>query len=80
MIICVKPFAFSELRARIRSFCDAARIACRQSESTELEINVVTHLVNRGPKQLELTQKESRPLLLLLVANTGEILGRKFIA
>jgi two-component system copper resistance phosphate regulon response regulator CusR len=45
----------------------------------ELEINLLTHVATRGPKQLELTQKEFA-LLVLLARNTGEILGRKFIA
>ena len=76
----VKPFAFSELLARIRSVLrrgpDRLPTTIRVAE---LEINLVTHLVTRGPKHLELTQKEFA-LLVLLARNTGEILGRKFIA
>jgi two-component system copper resistance phosphate regulon response regulator CusR len=76
----VKPFAFSELLARIRSVLrrgpDRLPTTIRVAE---LEINLVTHLVTRGPKQLELTQKEFA-LLVLLARHTGEILGRKFIA
>jgi two-component system copper resistance phosphate regulon response regulator CusR len=76
----VKPFAFSELLARIRSIL--RRGPDRQPTNIkieELEINLVTHVVTRGPKQLELTQKEFA-LLVLLARNAGEILGRKFIA
>ena len=76
----VKPFSFSELLARIRSIL--RRGPDRQPTNikvAELEINLVTHAATRGPKQLELTQKEFA-LLVLLARNAGEILGRKFIA
>jgi two-component system, OmpR family, copper resistance phosphate regulon response regulator CusR len=76
----VKPFSFSELLARIRSIL--RRGPDRQPTNikiAELEINLVTHVVTRGPKQLDLTQKEFA-LLVLLARNAGEILGRKFIA
>ena len=76
----VKPFAFSELLARIRSILRRGPDRLPTNlRVAELEINLVTHVVTRGPKQLELTQKEFA-LLVLLARNTGEILGRKFIA
>jgi two-component system copper resistance phosphate regulon response regulator CusR len=76
----VKPFAFSELLARIRSILRRGPDRLPTNlRIAELEINLVTHVVTRGPKQLELTQKEFA-LLVLLARNTGEILGRKFIA
>jgi two-component system, OmpR family, copper resistance phosphate regulon response regulator CusR len=76
----VKPFAFSELLARIRSILRRGPDRLPTNiKVAELEINLVTHVVTRGRKQLELTQKEFA-LLVLLARNTGEILGRKFIA
>jgi two-component system, OmpR family, copper resistance phosphate regulon response regulator CusR len=76
----VKPFAFSELLARIRSIMRRGPDRLPTNiKVAELEINLLTHVATRGPKQLELTQKEFA-LLVLLARNTGEILGRKFIA
>jgi two-component system copper resistance phosphate regulon response regulator CusR len=76
----VKPFAFSELLARIRSILRRGpdRLPANIKVG-ELEINLVTRTVTRGPRELELTPKEFA-LLVLLARNTGEILGRKFIA
>jgi two-component system copper resistance phosphate regulon response regulator CusR len=76
----VKPFAFSELLARIRSILRRGpdRLPTK-IRIAELEINLVTHVVTRGPRQLELTQKEFA-LLVLLTRSAGETLGRKFIA
>jgi two-component system copper resistance phosphate regulon response regulator CusR len=76
----VKPFAFSELLARIRSILRRGPDRLPTNiRIAELEINLVTHVVTRGPRQLELTQKEFA-LLVLLARNIGETLGRKFIA
>jgi two-component system copper resistance phosphate regulon response regulator CusR len=76
----VKPFAFSELFARIRSILRRGPDRLPTNiRIAELEINLVTHVVTRGPRQLELTQKEFA-LLVLLARNIGETLGRKFIA
>jgi two-component system copper resistance phosphate regulon response regulator CusR len=71
----VKPFALSELLARIRS------IRRRGSESTRiqidgLELDLVDRTVTREGQSIELTPKEFA-LLALLARNAGEILGRR---
>lgn len=76
----VKPFAFSELLARIRSVL--RRGSFRQSEIVEiadLEIDLVKHKAIRGNKQLSLTAKEFS-LLSLLARRKGEVLTRTYIA
>lgn len=76
----VKPFAFSELLARIRSVL--RRGSSRQSEIVwiaDLEIDLVKHKATRGNKQLSLTAKEFA-LLSLLVRRKGEVLSRTYIA
>ena len=76
----VKPFAFSELLARIRSILRRGPDRLPANiKIAELDINLVTHVVTRGPRQLDLTPKEFA-LLVLLARNAKEILGRKFIA
>jgi two-component system copper resistance phosphate regulon response regulator CusR len=76
----VKPFAFSELLARIRSVL--RRGSSRQSEIVsiaDLELDLAKHKATRGNKQLSLTGKEFA-LLSLLVRRKGEVLSRTFIA
>jgi len=76
----VKPFAFSELLARIRSIL--RRGPSRQPETlkrADLEIDLVRHRVARSGKKLDLTPKEFA-LLTLLVRRAGEVLSRTAIA
>ena len=76
----VKPFAFSELLARIRSVL--RRGSSRQSEIVwiaDLEIDLVKHKATRRNEQLSLTAKEFA-LLSLLVRRKGEVLSRTYIA
>ncbi|MHB8783478.1 MAG: heavy metal response regulator transcription factor [Desulfobacteria bacterium] len=76
----VKPFAFSELLARIRSIL--RRGPARQPEvlrAADLEIDLVRHKARRGGKALDLTPKEFA-LLSLLVRRAGEVLSRSLIA
>ena len=76
----VKPFAFSELAARIQTISrrspllqpDVLRIA-------DLEVNFFAHSVMRGGKRLDLTQKEFA-LIDLLIRRPGEVLSRRRIA
>jgi two-component system copper resistance phosphate regulon response regulator CusR len=76
----VKPFAFSELLARVRTLLrhgpdrrsEVARIA-------DLEIDLFHHKATRGGKRLDLTPKEFR-LLSLLARRPGEPLSRTLIA
>jgi two-component system copper resistance phosphate regulon response regulator CusR len=76
----VKPFAFSELLARVRAVL--RRGAARLPEVfrvADLEIDVVRHRASRGGQRLDLTPKEFA-LLALLARRTGEALTRTLIA
>lgn len=76
----VKPFAFSELLARLRSIL--RRSPARQSTSlrvADLELDSVRHRATRAGRPLELTPKEFQ-LLALLLRRTGEVLSRTLIA
>ena len=77
----VKPFAFSELLARIRTLLrrgsgerepDVLRLA-------DLEVDVRTRRVMRGGRSVQLTAKEFA-LLHLLLRHSGEALSRTLIA
>src|SRR5262245_37581429 len=75
----VKPFAFSELLARVRTVLrrgparapDVIRVA-------DLEIDPVRHRASRSGRPLELTPKEF-VLLSLLARRVGEVLTRTLI-
>lgn len=76
----VKPFAFSELLARVRSIL--RRSGMRQADVlkvADLEIDLVRHKASRGGTRLELRSK-AFSLLALLARRTGEVLSRTFIA
>jgi len=76
----VKPFAFSELLARVRSIL--RRSPARQPDLirvADLELDVVRHRASRGGQRLDLTPKEFA-LLSLLARRSGEALTRTFIA
>ena len=76
----VKPFAFSELLARVRSVL--RRGPGRQSEAlhvADLEIDLTRHRATRAGRRLDLTPKEFA-LLALLARRGGEVLSRALIA
>lgn len=76
----VKPFAFSELLARVRTIL--RRGPARQPDNlriADLEIDVVRQRASRGGQRLDLTPKEFS-LLSLLTRRTGEVLSRTLIA
>ena len=76
----VKPFAFSELLARVRSIL--RRGSSRQQDIIkigELEIDRMRHKVARAGKPLDLTPKEFA-LLLLLARRQGSVLSQTIIA
>jgi len=75
-----KPFAFSELLARIRSILrrgPTRQIATMQV--ADLEIDVQRHKVTRKGKLLDLTPKEFL-LVALLARRTGDVISRGLIA
>ena len=76
----VKPFAFSELLARVRS--RLRRRPVRPQDvvcMADLEIDLLRHRATRGGQRLDLTTKEFL-LLSLLARRAGEVLSRTVIA
>jgi two-component system copper resistance phosphate regulon response regulator CusR len=76
----VKPFAFAELLARIRTVL--RRGPARQPDMVavgDLEIDLVRHRATRAGQRLDLTPKEFS-LLSLLARRQGEVLTRTLIA
>ncbi|MGB0066060.1 MAG: heavy metal response regulator transcription factor [Terracidiphilus sp.] len=76
----VKPFAFSELLARVRSLL--RRPAPRAQETirmADLEIDLLRHRATRAGQKIDLTAKEFL-LLTLLARRAGEVLSRTLIA
>ena len=76
----VKPFAFSELLARIRTIL--RRGSSRQVDELSLgglTVDLQRRRVQRQGRQLDLTPKEF-VLLTLLMRRTGEVLSRTLIA
>ena len=80
----VKPFAFSELVARIQVLLRRARPA-REPEGTtvlalaDLEMDLLRRKATRAGRRLDLTAKEFT-LLALLLRRQGEVLSRTEIA
>ncbi len=76
----VKPYAFSELLARVRALMrrgkfqepDVMRVA-------DLEVHLLRRRVERGSQRIDLTAKEYA-LLLLFLRRQGEVLSRTLIA
>ncbi|MDI3515842.1 MAG: heavy metal response regulator transcription factor [Gammaproteobacteria bacterium] len=76
----VKPFAFSELLARVRTLLRRGR--SHEPEvlrSSDLELDLLRRRVTRGGQRIDLTAKEFA-LLELLLRRQGEVLPRSLIA
>jgi two-component system copper resistance phosphate regulon response regulator CusR len=76
----LKPFAFSELLARVRTLL--RRGPSRQTEAlqvADLDLDLIRHRATRGGRRLDLTPKEFA-LLSLLARRKGEVLSRALIA
>jgi two-component system copper resistance phosphate regulon response regulator CusR len=76
----VKPFAFSEFLARVRTVLRRGPV--RQPDTlkvSELALDPLRHRVTRNGKRLDLTPKEYT-LLLLMMRRAGEVLTRTLIA
>lgn len=75
-----KPFAFSELLARVRSLLRRAPLRQRDTiRMADLEIDLLRQRVTRAGQRLDLTTKEFL-LLSLLARRAGEVLSRTLIA
>ena len=76
----VKPFAFSELLARIRTLLRRGATQIEQSfQIADLELDTVRRRVSRAGQRIELTAKEYA-LLDYFVHHVGEVLSRTLIA
>jgi two-component system copper resistance phosphate regulon response regulator CusR len=76
----LKPFAFSDFLARVRSLVrrtvDQAQMTLRIAD---LELDLMRHRASRDGKRLDLTPKEFL-LLSLLMRKAGEVLSRAYIS
>jgi two-component system copper resistance phosphate regulon response regulator CusR len=76
----VKPFAFSELLARVRTLLRRGPVReLEHIEIADLSIDVLKRRVSRGDNRIDLTPKEFT-LLHLLARRHGEVLSRSQIA
>ena len=71
-----KPFAFSELLARIRALARRPKQVLESSLTVEdLTLNTLTYQVNRSGKNIELSKKEYA-LLEYLMRHNGKVLSK----
>jgi len=76
----VKPFAFSELLARVRSLLRRGPSRAQETiRLADLEIDILRQRATRAGQRLDLTSKEFL-LLSLLTRRAGEVLSRTLIA
>lgn len=77
----VKPFAFSELLARVRTLLrrGAKSRGTEVLAAADLELDLIRRRVTRGGTRIDLTAKEFA-LLELLLRRQGEVLPRSLIA
>ena len=76
----IKPFAFSELLARVRALLRRGRASEPEMfQIADLELDLLRRRVTRARKRIDLTAKEFA-LLELLLRRQGEVLPRSLIA
>lgn len=76
----VKPFAFSEVLARVRTLLRRSSIISHDIICiADLKIDLLKHKASRGTTRFELTPKEFI-LLSFLAKHTGEVLSRTLIS
>ncbi|KXS30964.1 MAG: heavy metal response regulator transcription factor [Gallionella sp.] len=76
----VKPFAFSELLARVRTLLRRGKTQEPELlKAADLELDILRRRVTRAGKRIDLTAKEFA-LLELLLRRQGEVLPRSLIA
>jgi len=79
----VKPFAFSELLARINALLRRGQSAVAQTitalQMDDLEVDLIARKAQRAGQRLDLTAKEFK-LLTLLLRRRGQILSRTTLA
>jgi two-component system, OmpR family, copper resistance phosphate regulon response regulator CusR len=76
----VKPFAFPELSARIRALLRRGNPESQlRLEVDDLAMDLASHTVRRGTRELDLTAREFE-LLQYLLENKAEVVSRETIA
>ncbi|MCL4747962.1 MAG: heavy metal response regulator transcription factor [Burkholderiaceae bacterium] len=76
----VKPFAFSELVARVRALSRRPKASETETlQLSDLSVHLLRHRVERSGQRIDLTAKEYA-LLVLLLRRQGETLTRTVIA
>ena len=76
----VKPFAFSELLARVRTLLRRGRVRATDTLAVaDLQLDVLKRRATRAGRRIDLTAKEYA-LLELFLRRPGEVLSRSFIA
>ncbi|WP_027995927.1 heavy metal response regulator transcription factor [Simplicispira psychrophila] len=77
----VKPFAFSEFLARVRTLLRRGKSSLEPTvlQLADLELDLLRRRVQRGGRRIDLTAKEFA-LLELLLRRQGEVLPRSLIA
>jgi len=76
----VKPFAFSELLARVGALGRRPPMTAEETvlKAADLEVNLVQRLVTRGDQEIELRPREFR-LLEYLLRNAGKVVTRTML-
>jgi two-component system copper resistance phosphate regulon response regulator CusR len=77
----VKPFAFSELLARVRSLLRRGSAAAQETslQLADLRLDLIRRRVERNGQRIDLTTKEFA-LLEMLLRRQGEVLPKSLIA
>ena len=77
----VKPFAFAELLARVRTLLRRGKSTLEPNvlNAADLELDLLRRRASRGGRRIDLTAKEFA-LLELLLRRQGEVLPRSLIA
>ena len=77
----VKPFAFSELLARVRSLLRRGSAVAQETslQLADLRLDLIRRRVERGSQRIDLTAKEFA-LLEMLLRRQGEVLPKSLIA
>ncbi len=78
----VKPFAFSELRARVEALIRRGHASIQEQtvlRVADLELDLAAHNVRREGRRIELSTKEFQ-LLSLLLRRKGQVLTRTTLA
>lgn len=75
----VKPFAFSELLARVKALLRRSKSEGPNLSIADLKVNLLKRTVERAGKMIELTPKEFDLLAYLMRAN-GQLVSREMLA